>query len=98
MSGEAQAQTPAQRACIFLEHLPHRVAWLLQAGAIASVSSSLALFLSRDKTALQAWEGNSEPPSPVPLPSPSSWKGATENTPGGPEDAEEDQSGTGLQG
>lgn len=91
MSGEARAQTPSCSAGLHLPRtLPHRAA--------ASASSSLALFLSRDKTTPQAWEGNSEPPSPLPLPSPSSWKGATENAPGGPEEAEEDQSGTGLQG
>ncbi|XP_021502011.1 RBBP8 N-terminal-like protein isoform X2 [Meriones unguiculatus] len=47
-----------------------------------------------DKTASQAWEGTSESPSPVPLHSPSSRKGATENPPGGPEEAEEEQPGT----
>ncbi|XP_051000815.1 RBBP8 N-terminal-like protein [Acomys russatus] len=46
-----------------------------------------------DKTAPQAWEGTSEPPSPMPLHSPSSRKGTTENTPGGPEEAEEEQPG-----
>ncbi|GAB1287315.1 RBBP8 N-terminal-like [Apodemus speciosus] len=47
-----------------------------------------------DKTAPQAWEGTSEPPSPLPLPSPSSRKGATENPPGVPEEVEEELPGT----
>ncbi|OBS72938.1 hypothetical protein A6R68_12508 [Neotoma lepida] len=50
-----------------------------------------------DKAAPQAWEGTSEPPSPMPLLSPGNRKGATENPPGGPEEAEEEQSGTGPQ-
>lgn len=44
-----------------------------------------------DKTTPQTWEGTSEPPSPLPLPSPSNRKGATENPPGGSEEAEEEQ-------
>ncbi|XP_052578606.1 RBBP8 N-terminal-like protein [Peromyscus californicus insignis] len=51
-----------------------------------------------DKAAPQAWEGTSGPPSPMPLPSPGNRKGATENPPGGPEEAEEEQPGTGPQG
>ncbi|KAL6031828.1 hypothetical protein STEG23_030804 [Scotinomys teguina] len=47
-----------------------------------------------DKAAPQAWEGTSEPPSPMPLPSPGNRKGATENPAGGPEEAEEEQPGT----
>ncbi|XP_028629988.1 RBBP8 N-terminal-like protein [Grammomys surdaster] len=47
-----------------------------------------------DKTTLQAWEGTSEPSSPLPLPSPSIRKNAPENPPGGPEEAEEEQPGT----
>lgn len=86
MSGTAQAQTPAP--------------WsgLAAPGALVSTSSSSALFLSRDKTAPQAWDGTSEPPSPMLLHSPSSRKGATENPPEGPEEAEEEQPGQGLQG
>ncbi|XP_028741200.2 RBBP8 N-terminal-like protein [Peromyscus leucopus] len=47
-----------------------------------------------DKAAPQAWEGTSGPPSPMPLPSPGNRKGATENPPGSPEEAEEEQPGT----
>ncbi|XP_036040231.1 RBBP8 N-terminal-like protein [Onychomys torridus] len=47
-----------------------------------------------DKAAPQAWEGTSEPPSPMPLPSPGNRKGATENPPGVLEEAEEEQPGT----
>lgn len=72
---------------------------LAASGAIASESSSsLSLFLSRDKTTPQTWEGTSEPPSPLLLPSPSNRKGATENPPGGSEEAEEEQQGTGSKG
>ncbi|CAO2577341.1 RBBP8 N-terminal-like protein [Lemmus lemmus] len=46
------------------------------------------------KAAPQAWEGSSEPPSPMPLPSPGNQKGAPENPPGDPEEAEEEQPGT----
>ncbi|XP_038185785.2 RBBP8 N-terminal-like protein [Arvicola amphibius] len=47
-----------------------------------------------DKAAPQAWEGSSEPTSPMPLPSPGNRKGAPENPPGDPEEAEEEQPGT----
>ncbi|XP_035303007.1 RBBP8 N-terminal-like protein [Cricetulus griseus] len=46
-----------------------------------------------DRAAPQACEGTSETSSPMPLPSPGNWKGATENHPGGPEEAEEEQPG-----
>lgn len=49
----------------------------------------------RDKAAPQAWEGSSEPASPMPLPSPGNRKGAPEIPPGDPEEAEEEQPGTG---
>lgn len=92
MSGEAQALIPAQQA-------PAPQRGLAASGTIASESSSSSsLFFSRDKTTPQAWEGTSEPPSPLPLPSPSSRKGAPENPPGGLEEAEEEQPGTGRQG
>ncbi|KAK7814265.1 hypothetical protein U0070_000581 [Myodes glareolus] len=51
----------------------------------------------RDKAAPQAWEGSSEPASPMPLPSPGNRKGAPDIPPGDPEEAEEEQPGTGPQ-
>ncbi|XP_029424286.1 RBBP8 N-terminal-like protein [Nannospalax galili] len=50
-----------------------------------------------DKSAPQAQEGTSEPPSPLLLTSPGGWKGTPENLPGGPEEAEEDEPSTAPQ-
>ncbi|XP_069352337.1 LOW QUALITY PROTEIN: RBBP8 N-terminal-like protein [Eulemur rufifrons] len=43
-----------------------------------------------------ARERTSDPPSPLRLPSPGTWKAITEKPPGGPKEAEEDHLGTGL--